>query len=234
MPTAAILTIGNELTSGDVPNTNGSWLAKRLERIGVSVIILAAVPDEIDAVARFIEREAAHADFVLVTGGLGGTPDDLTREALAAAFGVGQETVPELADALRARFTRDPDYAARWADLPAGSRGIENPLGGAPGFVIENVYVFPGLPVEMEAMFESIEAQLAAGPPIDTWRRTYEVRESEIVDVLVEAGERFPGLLVGSYPTFGDAGPRVEVVLKSSDGEQLAAAAQYVATALDT
>jgi molybdenum cofactor synthesis domain-containing protein len=234
MPTAAILTIGNELTSGDVRDTNGAWLAQRLERIGVSVAILAAVPDEIEAVARFIEREAALADFVLVTGGLGGTPDDLTREALAAAFAVGQETVPELADALRARFTRDPDYAARWADLPVGSRGIENPLGGAPGFVIENVYVLPGLPVEMEAMFESIEEQLVAGPPIDVWRRTYQTRESEIVDVLVGAGERFPGLLVGSYPTFDDAGPRVEVVLKSSDAEQLAAAARYVSTALDT
>jgi molybdenum cofactor synthesis domain-containing protein len=234
MPSAAILTIGNELTSGDVRDTNGAWLARRLERIGVSVTILAAVPDEIEAVARFVKREAARADFVLVTGGLGGTPDDLTREALAATFGVGQETAPELAAALRARFTRDPDYAARWANLPVGSRGIENPLGGAPGFAIENVYVLPGLPVEMEAMFESIEGQLAAGPPIDTWRRTYIARESEIVDVLVEAGERFPGLLVGSYPTFGDAGPRVEVVLKSSDGEQLAAAARYVSIALDT
>lgn len=234
MPTAAILTIGNELTSGDVQNTNGTWLAQRLERIGVSVTILAAAPDQIEAVARFVEREAARADLVLVTGGLGGTPDDLTREAVAAAFGVGQETVPELAAALRARFRRDPDYAARWADLPAGSRGIENPLGGAPGFVIENVYVLPGLPVEMEAMFESIEDQLAAGPPIDTWRRTYPVRESEIVHVLAEAGERFPGLLVGSYPTFGDAGPRVEIVLKSSDGRQLAAAADYVSTTLDT
>jgi molybdenum cofactor synthesis domain-containing protein len=234
MPTAAILTIGNELTSGDVRDTNGAWLAQRLERIGVSVAILAAVPDEIDAVAGFIEREAARADFVLVTGGLGGTPDDLTREAVAAAFGVGQERVPELADALRGRFTRDPEYTARWADLPIGSRPIENPLGGAPGFVIENVYVFPGLPVEMEAMFDSIEGQLAAGPPIDSWRRTYETRESEIVDVLAEAGERFPGLLVGSYPTFGDGGPRVEIVLKSSNGEQLAAAARFVSTALDT
>ena len=234
MRTAAILTIGNELTSGDVADTNGTWLAHRLERIGMTVTILAAVPDEIDAVARFIRREAPEVDIVLVTGGLGGTPDDLTREALAAAFNVGQETVPELADALRARFTRDPEYAARWAALPVGSRGIENPLGGAPGFAIENVYVFPGLPVEMKAMFESIEGELAAGPPIDSWRRTYRVRESEIVDVLASAGERFPGLLVGSYPTFSDSGPQVEVVLKSSDAEQLAAAAEYVATSLDT
>jgi molybdenum cofactor synthesis domain-containing protein len=234
MPTAAILTIGNELTSGDVADTNGGWLAHRLERIGVTVSILAAVPDEVDAIARFIDREAAEADVVLVTGGLGGTPDDVTREAVAAAFGVQQEMVPALADALRARFTRDPEYAARWAALPVGSRGVENPLGGAPGFVIENVYVMPGLPAEMKAMFESIEDELAAGPPIDAWRRTYPTRESEIVGVLKEAGQRFPGLLIGSYPTFTDAGPRVEVVLKSSDGVQLAAAADYVASALDT
>jgi nicotinamide-nucleotide amidase len=156
LTSAAILTIGNELTSGDVADTNGAWLARRLERIGVTVAIHAAVPDEIEAVARFIRHEAPEVDFVFVTGGLGGTPDDLTREALAAAFDVGQERVPELADALRARFTRDPDYAARWADLPVGSRGLENPLGGAPGFVIENVYVFPGLPAEMTAMFETV------------------------------------------------------------------------------
>ena len=234
MRTAAILTIGNELTSGDVTDTNGVWLAQRLERLGVTVRILAAVPDEIDAVARFIREHAPRADVVLVTGGLGGTPDDLTREAVAAAFGVEQELVPELADALRARFTRDPEYAACWAALPVGSRGLENPLGGAPGFAIENVYVFPGLPVEMRAMFESIEAELSGGPPIDSWRRTYRARESEIVQVLVEAVERFPGLLVGSYPTFGDAGPLVEVVLKSGDSAQLSAAVEYVATALDT
>jgi molybdenum cofactor synthesis domain-containing protein len=234
MPDAAILTIGNELTSGDVANTNAAWLAKRLERLGVKVAIAASLPDEIDAVARFLRREAADVDFVLVTGGLGGTPDDLTREAVAAAFGVGQEVVPELADALRGRFAHDPEYAARWAALPAGSEAIENPLGGAPGFVIENVYVLPGLPSEMEAMFASIETRFSGAPPIGSWRRTYETRESEIVSVLVEAGERFPGLLVGSYPTFGAGGPRVEIVLKSSDEEELAAAAGYVASALDT
>jgi molybdenum cofactor synthesis domain-containing protein len=231
---AAILTIGNELTSGDVTDTNGVWLARRLERLGMTVSILASVPDEIDAVVRFLRHEAPEADVVIVTGGLGGTPDDLTREALAASFGVGQETVPELADALRARFTRDPEYAARWAALPVGSRGLENPLGGAPGFVIENVYVLPGLPAEMRAMFESIEAELAAGPPIDSWRRTYSTRESDIVDVLREAVERFPGLRVGSYPTFEPSGPRVEVVLKSTDAGQLETAAAFVAEALDT
>jgi molybdenum cofactor synthesis domain-containing protein len=231
--TAAILTIGNELTSGDVADTNGAWLARRLERIGVSVAIHAAVPDEIEAVARFIRREAPEVDFVFVTGGLGGTPDDLTREALAAAFDVGQESVPELADALRARFTRDPEYAARWADLPVGSRGLENPLGGAPGFLIENVYVFPGLPAEMMAMFETVVGELATGPDRLVASHIFGAR-GEIVEVLAKAGEQFPGLLVGSYPSFGSSGPHVEVVLKSSDPQQLAAATEYVETALDT
>jgi molybdenum cofactor synthesis domain-containing protein len=232
MPTAAILTIGNELTSGDVADTNGAWLAHRLERTGVTVTILAAVRDEIDAVARFLRRESPDVDFVIVTGGLGGTPDDLTREALAATFDVAQEMVPELADALRARFTRDPEYAARWAALPAGSRGLENPLGGAPGFVIENVYVFPGLPAEMRAMFDSVADEFAGSAPIGSWRRTYGVRESEIVGILVDAGERWPGLLVGSYPSFGKGGPEVEVVLKSQDEALLSRAVDWVASAL--
>src|SRR5690349_15785072 len=153
--TAAILTIGNELTSGDVPNTNGSWIAKRLELLGVRVRLIAALPDDIAEIAAFIRAEAPRVDHLLVTGGLGGTPDDLTREALAAAFGVEQVEQVDVAERLRARFPRAPEYAARWALLPAGSRALENPLGGAPGFAIENVYVFPGLPSEMEAMFES-------------------------------------------------------------------------------
>jgi len=232
MPTAAILTIGNELVSGDVVDTNGAWLAHRLERLGVSVSIMAAVPDDIDVVARFIRDEAPNVDFVLVTGGLGGTPDDLTREALAAAFDVGQAEVAELATALRARFTRDPEYAARWAQLPVGAHGIENPLGGAPGFVIENAYVFPGLPAEMRAMFDVIAAEFEGAPPIGSWRRTYETRESEIAPILVEAGERFPGVLVGSYPSF-EGEPRVEVVVKTHDRDVLEEASSWIESALD-
>ena len=232
VPSAAILTIGNELVSGDVVDTNGAWLAGRLERLGVNVAVLAAVPDDIGAVARFLRREAPETDFVLVTGGLGGTPDDLTREAVAAAFDVGQESVPELADGLRARFTRDPEYAARWAELPTGARPLENPLGGAPGFVIENVYVFPGLPAEMKAMFDTIADEFSGGPPIATWRRRYKLRESEIAAVLVDSGERFPGILVGSYPSF-ESGPEVEVVAKSHDGDLLTRASAWLESELE-
>jgi molybdenum cofactor synthesis domain-containing protein len=233
MATASILTIGNELVSGDVPNTNASWLAKRLAPLGVETRLIAVVPDEIEAIAELVRREAPRVDFFVVTGGLGGTPDDLTREAIAHTFDVPQEELPELAADLRARFTRDPEYAARWALLPRGARPLPNPLGGAPGFVLENVYVMPGLPSEMEAMFDSVAEEFRAGSPIGAWRQTYRTRESVIAPALVEVGERWPGVLVGSYPTFGADGPVVEVVVKSSDAAELAAASGWLARALE-
>ena len=211
-----------------MPNTNGSWLAKRLAPLGVSVRMLAALPDEIEQIAEFVRDEAARVDFLLVTGGLGGTPDDLTREAIAHAFGVEQVEQPDVAADLRARFTRNPDYVARWAQLPAGSRPLANPLGGAPGFAIENVYVMPGLPSEMEAMFDAIAEEFRRGSPIGAWRRTYRTRESEIAPAMVEAGERWPGVLIGSYPSFGPDGPEVEVVVKSSDAGELREASEWL------
>jgi molybdenum cofactor synthesis domain-containing protein len=232
MATAAILTIGNELVSGDVPNTNASWLSKRLAPLGVETRLLAAVPDEIETIAEFVRREAPRVDFLIVTGGLGGTPDDLTREALAFAFDAPQEELPDIAADLRSRFTRAPEYAARWAMLPRGSRPLANPLGGAPGFAIENVFVLPGLPAEMEAMFDSVAEEFRRGSPIGSWRRIYRTRESEITPALVEAGERWPGVLVGSYPQFRQDGPVVEVVVKSGDAAELAAASAWLEEAI--
>src|SRR4051794_36999726 len=98
---AAILTIGNEVVSGDVQDTNATWLAQRLESLGVRVVLTASVPDEIERIADLVRRERDRVDHLIVTGGLGGTPDDITREAIAAAFGVGQSEVPSLAEELR-------------------------------------------------------------------------------------------------------------------------------------
>jgi molybdenum cofactor synthesis domain-containing protein len=228
MGSAVILTIGSELVSGDVVDTNGAWLARQLEGLGVRVRLLAAVPDDVELIAAFVREEAPRAEFLLVTGGLGGTPDDVTREAIAAAFGVEQREQPELAAALRARFARNPEYAARWALLPAGARPLENPLGGAPGFALANVYVFPGLPSEMEAMFGVVAEELRRTGPIASWRRRFRTRESEIAALLVELGRRHPNVLAGSYPSFHPDGPEVELVVKSSDAAELAAATDWL------
>jgi molybdenum cofactor synthesis domain-containing protein len=231
--TASLVSIGNELLSGDTVNTNAAWLAQQLEELGVGVTLMAVLPDDIERIAEFVRTEAPRADFMIVTGGLGGTPDDVTREGLAAAFEAQQAEVADLAERLRARFRSDPEYAARWALLPAGARPLENPLGGAPGFVIENVYVLPGLPAEMKAMFETIVGDIRTERPISSWRRTYETTEARIVGVLEAMGDRYPGVLVGSYPKFHPDGASVEVVVKSSDAEALEAAVAWIEAALD-
>jgi nicotinamide-nucleotide amidase len=232
-PSAAVLTIGNELVSGDVENTNATWLATRLERLGVAVNLIASVPDDVERIAGFVRANARAADFLIVTGGLGGTPDDVTREAMAAAFGLAQSEVPDVAADLRARFRSDPDYVTRWAQLPIGARPLDNPLGGAPGFVIENAYVLPGLPGEMQAMFKTIEPELHGDSPIASWRRRYRTTESQIVGVLEAMGELHPGVLVGSYPRFDSLGSEVEIVVKSRDPAALAAAAEWIEAALE-
>jgi len=228
--TAVLLTVGNEIVSGDVENTNASWLARRLAALGVSVQLTAAVRDEIETIAAFLRAETPRADVVIVTGGLGGTPDDLTREAVAAAFDVPTEEQEPLASELRHRFAGRGlgEYAARWARLPRGAEPLANPLGGAPGFVLGPVHVLPGLPSEMEAMFDAI-ADRFRGAPVAAWRRRYRTTEGEIVAVLEEATVRHPDVAVGSYPHFGGGdGPTVEVVLKSRDAAALAEVRAWV------
>jgi len=117
--------------------------------------------------------------------------------------------------------------------LPAGSRPLTNPLGGAPGFVLENVYVLPGLPAEMEAMYETVEEEFAGGPAIGSWRHRYRTTESQIVEILTQALVIHPQVRVGSYPSFGANGPYVEVVLKSNDPDALEAAAAWFTQALE-
>jgi molybdenum cofactor synthesis domain-containing protein len=233
LPTAVVLTVGNEIVSGDVENTNSSWLGRRLAGLGIGVKLMAAVRDDVEEIAAFLRAEQPRADYVFVTGGLGGTPDDITREGVAAAFGVSCEEIPAVATTLRERFEGRGlgEYAARWACLPLGAEPLENPLGGAPGFVLENVFVFPGLPREMEAMFDSVAGRFR-GRPIGTWRRSYRTGEGQIVAVLEEATRRHPAVTIGSYPRFLRDGPEVDVVLKSSDEEALAEAIAWIEDAL--
>jgi molybdenum cofactor synthesis domain-containing protein len=232
--TAVVLTVGNEIVFGDVENTNASWLARRLAELGLEVRLLAAVRDSVDEIAGFLRAEMGRAGVVIVTGGLGGTPDDITREGVAAAFGVPTEEIPELASSLRKRFGARGlgEYAARWAQIPLGAVPLPNPLGGAPGFVLGNVHVLPGLPREMEAMFETL-ADRFRGEPIGAWRRRYATGEGQIVSVLEEATQRHPTVIVGSYPSFLETGPEVEVVLKSADARALGEAAAWVEAALE-
>jgi molybdenum cofactor synthesis domain-containing protein len=230
--TAAIVTIGDELTSGDVENTNASWLARRLEALGVGVRLVAAVPDDVEAIGDLLRRHRGDVTHVVVSGGLGGTPDDVTREGVAAAFGVECALDERAAGPIRARFAeRMTEYALRWACLPVGCAPIPNPLGGAPGFELENVVVLPGLPSEMRATFESIEARFS-GTPIRQQRLAYDLAESDIAGALSAVGARFPDVAVGSYPSFDGGRKRVQLVLKGRDEAALEAATTWLAEAI--
>jgi molybdenum cofactor synthesis domain-containing protein len=230
---AVLVTVGNELTSGDIENSNASWLARSLESLGCRVRLVASLPDDVEAIARFLRLHRNDADCVIVTGGLGGTPDDVTREGVAAAFEVECVLDEQAAGPLRARFQARglTAYAERWATLPRGSETLGNPLGGAPAFVVAEVYVLPGVPAEMRACFESISDRFASDP-IQQTRLYYPLVESDLVGALVEFSSRFGDVSLGSYPSFEDGKREVELVLKSRDGARLADAVAWLESAI--
>jgi nicotinamide-nucleotide amidase len=156
-----LLAVGTELLFGDIVNGNAAWLGQRLAEVGIDVTTSVVVGDNIGRIAEAVTVALGRADALVVTGGLGPTQDDLTREALAEAAGVALARDPDLEAGLRERFTalrRDvPELNYRQADLPAGATAIPNRRGTAPGVRIELLrgvaYALPGVSYEMEEMF---------------------------------------------------------------------------------
>ena len=161
---AEIVAVGTELLLGQIPNTNARWMSERLAAIGVDVLHHQAVGDNLDRIVEAIRLAASRADVVILTGGLGPTQDDITRDALGVVVDAPMERHPELEELLRAKFRsfgrrEMPESNLRQADVPAGVRYIEPSLGTAPGLVADlpsgaRVYAVPGVPAEMVEMME--------------------------------------------------------------------------------
>ena len=218
----AVVTVGDEILAGDTTNTNAAWLGRRLAERGVAVERVTVVPDRIADIARVVNEYRADYDAVIVTGGLGPTHDDLTMEGVAAAVGREVEPHPEALEWLleEGGYERE-DLAKGTAELPAGARPLHNEEGVAPGAVIEEIYVLPGVPAEMEAMFESIANEFEGEPRHVVTLQTPEP-ESALVDHLVKVQERF-AVTVGSYP-----GDGVRLKLSGTDEQQVEAAADWL------
>jgi len=158
---AEIIGVGTELLLGQIADTNAQHISTALAEIGVDVHRHTAVGDNLQRMTLVIREALARCDALIITGGLGPTPDDITREGVAAALGLELRRDPELVALIRAIFaSRDramPDSNLRQADLPAGARAIA-PEGTAPGFTLESptgvVFALPGVPWEMKAMLE--------------------------------------------------------------------------------
>ncbi|RYJ13425.1 competence/damage-inducible protein A [Halogeometricum borinquense] len=218
----AVVTVGDELLAGDTVNTNASWLAERLTARGVRVERVTTVPDRVAEIARVVNEYRAEYDAVIVTGGLGPTHDDLTMAGVAAA--VGRELVEH--EAALEWLTEHGGYAAAelsegTTDLPARSRMLPNEVGVAPGAVVEDIYVLPGVPEEMKAMFERIESEFNGETTYTETVRTVEP-ESELVGRLHDVQEMFD-VTVGSYP-----GDDVRLKLTANDESELRDAAGWL------
>ena len=211
-----------------------AWLAQRLESLGVRIVLTASVPDEIDAIAEFIRRERDRVDHLVVTGGLGGTPDDITREALAAAFEVAQVEVPDLAADLRARFPRHPGLRRALGAAPgrqppadeparrrAGLRDRER-LGAARPAVRDGGDVRP---LRRRAARRAADRRRGAAPTARARATSSTCSPGATV--------RWPQVRIGSYPRFLPDGPEVEIVLKSANPKTLAEAVAWLEPALE-
>jgi nicotinamide-nucleotide amidase len=159
---AEVVGVGTEILLGQIANTNAQHISQALADIGVHVYYHCAVGDNLDRVVSLLEVAAARSDVVLITGGLGPTPDDLTREAVATWLGrplVRDERLCEVITQIFASLGRPmPAHNLRQADLPEGAMPID-PVGTAPGFIVDDgpagVAALPGVPWEMKAMLES-------------------------------------------------------------------------------
>ncbi|KLL12886.1 competence/damage-inducible protein A [Protofrankia coriariae] len=209
---AELLAVGDELLFGDIVNGNAAWLGRQLADVGVRLTMSTVVGDNVETIAAGIRAALGRADAVILTGGLGPTQDDLTREGIALAAGVALRRDPFLEASLRRWFQalrRDapggtgrgaPEMNYRQADLPEGAEPLPNEVGTAPGVRLETaggvVYALPGVPNEMYAMFTgSVLPDLlrrAGEPAVVVHRvlRTAGIWESAVAQALAGEVER--------------------------------------------
>lgn len=225
-PTAAILIIGNEILSGRTQDVNVQFMARRLATLGHRLEEVRVVPDIAERIIGAVNELRAAYDNVFTTGGIGPTHDDITSECVAAAFGVPWEKHDEtwalMAERLGERFNAPRQ---RMAMMPRGATPIRNAISIAPGFTIGNVHVMAGVPAVMQAMFATLEGDLAQGAPI-AMRAVHGigVREGSIAEGLGALQSRYPGIDLGSYPFYRPDRNGVAIVAKGTDADMLDAA----------
>ena len=227
---AAVVTVGDELLSGETINTNAAWLGRQLTERGVSVERTTVVPDRVADVACVVNEYHAEYDAVLVTGGLGPTHDDVTMEGVAAAFGRELES----SETVREHLTEEGGYAREdlvegTTHVPSGVRPLYNEVGVAPGCVIGSTYVLPGVPEEMRAMFEEVAVEFEVEGNAHHVR-TVETPEPEsaLLDHIQGLRERFD-VSVGSYP-----GGTVRIRIRGSEKETVEEAARWLREQIET
>ena len=228
-PEAAILVIGDEILSGRTKDKNIGWLAEELTALGISLKQARIIADDRQTIIDTVREFSKNYDYVFTSGGIGPTHDDITTEAVAAAFDV---PVIRHTEAM-ARLTRhykgtDIEFNAarqKMADIPHEAELIDNPVSAAPGYRIENVYVMAGVPSILQAMFKGIAPGLQGG--VQPTRITVQcaIGEGTIATIMETVSNQFDGVSVGSYPWFKPGHFGTAVVLTGLDGNLVEIAA---------
>ena len=226
--TCAIIIIGDEILSGRTTDANLPYFARRLDELGVSIEEARFIPDSVAVIARIVNDCRARLDYVLTTGGIGPTHDDVTARAVAEAFGLPVERHPEAARRLETYYSRrgmKPNAARmRMADMPHGATLIDNSISHAPGFQVENVLVLAGVPEIARAMFEEIVPRLRPGDPLVTRTIVTSLPEGAFASDLAE--RRHDRVRIGSYPIYERNRHSVHLVLRGDNSDVLSAAAE--------
>lgn len=234
--TAAILAIGDELLSGRTRDANMHYLANWLTERGVALREARVVPDDMAAIGTALNALRGAYDYVFTSGGIGPTHDDITVDAIAAALGVPVIEHPRAAAMIRAYYdSRGLEVTParlRMARTPDGAALIENPVTGAPGVRIGNIFVMAGVPKIFEAMLNAIDSEIERGEITFSLAATARgLPESVIADQLREIQAALKGVAIGSYPIDGDV-KGVTVVARSQSRQLAEQAIAAVAAAM--
>ena len=219
--TACALIIGNEILSGRTQDANLQYIAKTLGQQGVTVQEARVIPDIHDVIINTIHKARKTYDYVLTTGGIGPTHDDITAECVAKAFDVPLVISPEIENRIRQRPAPDDVMNNRllMARIPEGASLIENSTGGPQGFSMENVHVMAGIPAVLQAMLPNI--QFHGGEVVRSCSVTVYLGESNISEDLKKIQEDTPEVDIGSYPFVRSNRYGTTLVVRGTDQARL-------------
>ena len=233
--TAAVLVIGDEILSGRTKDRNIGYIAEYLARVGVEAREARVVPDIEDEIVAALDALRARYDYVVTTGGIGPTHDDITADAVARAFGVPIGEDPRAIAIMLERYKPDELTPARrrMARIPEGAELIENPISRAPGFRIGNVFVLAGVPSVMQAMLDFAVKGMRTGALMLVQNvEAGAVPEGLYGDALAAIAAAHPATSIGSYPSFKDGKFNNQIVVRGKDEAAVVAAKAAVVAML--
>ncbi|MCE7797555.1 competence/damage-inducible protein A [Sphingobium sufflavum] len=217
--TAALLIIGDEILSGRTQDKNVAQVAIWLNIQGIRLSEVRVVSDNMDAIGDAVRSLGGQHDYLFTTGGIGPTHDDITVDAIAAAFGVPVIVHPEARAVLEDYYlTRGglTEARLRMARVPEGAVLIENRYSGAPGVQFGNIFIMAGVPHIAAAMLDSLTGTLEGGLPVLSATVGCWVAESEIADLLASTERAYEGVQIGSYPFFREGKTGANFVIRST------------------